>query len=142
MSRLLTDLEELLQSLVDDPTGIVPPELAEDLGAAWREVQPLFNTARDALAGIDETAWIQAGLTGAELIYKMGAASYVIDRARAELGRLPRVPREAAGALASACGLVDAILKSLPVPIPERLEEFKSVTEKLAEAAAFVVEGG
>lgn len=141
IDELLVDLERLLQDLVNDPQGMVPNGLEGALAAAWNDVQPLFEGVRAALPEVGLADWERAGLVGNELAFKVEAANRLVGRARDLFAQVPRIPRAAAGAFANACGVVDAILRSLPPPIrlmTERIEEFKSIAEKLAESVVFV----
>ena len=142
LAGALTELETLLREVVENPAGLVPVDLEGYLEPAWRDVRLLFDPAREALLEIEETELAQAGLTGAQLTLKLRAAGWGVQRARDLMAQVPRLPGEAAAALAHACGLVDVILKSLPIPqLTEPIAEFKGVVERLAATVAFVVEG-
>lgn len=136
LTKFLTDLESLLAEVVANPRGLLPDEFVDALEPAWRNVQPLFGEVRNEISSIDPAALEAAGLTGPELGLKISVASWGFGSVR---DAIRNAAPHAAAALATALGLADVILKSLPLHgLTERIEEFKSVVEKGAEAVAFV----
>ena len=76
LAGALTELETLLREVVENPTGLVPADLERYLEPAWKEVQPLFDLAREALLEIKEAELARVGPTGAQLTLKLAAAGW------------------------------------------------------------------
>lgn len=128
--RFLSELEDILDDVAQDPDGLVPNALREDLQRAWPRVQPLFGSARAVVEAMQGTLALEvAGLTDDQLAFKLGVSNRAQEQYRAS-----RAPRPLAWFLRRA----NNILKSLPIPsaIKEPIEEFKTAVEMGAEEAA------
>lgn len=127
LAGFLNDLDGILSDVVAGPQGLLPADLHDRFSAAWPDVQPLFESAREVVVALRPTAALEiVGLTGTQLDLKTA----IFGRAREEYRRL-RTPSLLSRVLRAA----NNILKSLPVPsaIKDPIEEFKSAVELAAE---------
>jgi hypothetical protein len=160
LQEFVTQLEQVLQAVVDNPEGIIPGRHHDVLGDAWLEVKPQFDRLHKSLRIEIVPKLDEAGLAGSRLVFELGVFNHARDelldhaprlfaksaRSREQPapyqkpGRAARFWRRAKRLFRRCLSAADVVLDSLAaVPAPEvagPAAAIKEIKDGVKEAAA------
>jgi hypothetical protein len=146
LKEFLRQLESLLDDLVQNPHPVIPGRFHESMKSAWAEVQPKFQIAAGHLVATNTSVLEQAGLTGAQLEFKIAIFDYchgeLADHVTAAKGHRKKRPwwKRWIHLFLPTLKAADVVLGSLaevlgPLGAPlEPIKEYKEAVEAGAEA--------
>lgn len=140
LREFLETLRDLLDGVVQEPSGVIPGRHHARMRAAWEEVKPKFQLViRELGPKIDvgkARRLKEAGLTGAQLQFKLSIFSHAHDSLldqRRPTDPEPKAPRRRfwSRLFDRTLKAADVILGSLAAIFPpaEAIKEFKESTE-------------